>query len=200
MGRIDRTVLWILVGVAFVVLAAAALYYANDWWLSGVVSASVVVWLAGVLAAIYGRPERRAIVVGAVLASFLYVLFALGPWFRANVGPWLLTSQALVHVESRILGRQPQVQQITYTAVPSAPPPAYSGGYGGSGTVVLAPQLSSGSTLALVGALAPSASPALITLGHWLCGWLAAAGGALAAAWFTRRSKSPAPTDAEPKT
>ena len=198
MGRIDRTVLWIVTGASFLGFAAAALYFANDWWLSGVVSASVVVWLAGVLAAIYGRPERRAVVVGAVLASFLYVLFALGPWFRTSVGPWLLTSQALVQIESKLLGRQPQVQQMTYTAVPSPPPPAYIGGYGGSGTVVLAPQLSSGSTLALVGALAPSASPAFMTLGHWLCGWLAAAGGALAAAWITRRGKSPAPTNAEP--
>ena len=198
MGRIDRTALWIVSGASFLCLAAAALYFANDWWLSGVVSASVVVWLAGVLAAIYGRPERRAVMVGAVLASFLYVLFALGPWFRTSVGPWLLTSQAFVYVESKILGRQPQVQQITYTAVPSSPPTVYSGGYGQSGTVVLAPQLSSGSTLALVGALAPTASPLFLTLGHWLCGWLAAAGGALAAAWITRKDRSPAPTSAEP--
>jgi hypothetical protein len=194
MGRIDRTVLWILVGVAFLVLAAAALYYANDWWLSGVMTASIVAWLTGVLAAIYGRPERRAVVVGAVLAGFLYMLFAVGPWFRAHVGPWLLTSQALVQIEAKWLGRQAQVQQITYTAVPSS-----TTMYGSAGSTVLTlPQVTSGATFALAATVVPNSNPSFVVLGHWIFGWIAAGSGALAAAWMTRRAKAESKVEAEP--
>lgn len=195
MSRIDRTVLWILVGVAFLGLAAAALYYANDWWLSGIMTASIVAWLTGVLAAIYGRPDRRAVVVGAVLASFLYVLFAVGPWFRAHVGPWLLTSQALVQIEAKWLGRQPQVQQISYTAMPS--PTTVYGSTGG--TVLTVPQVSSGTTFALATTFVPNSNPAFVILGHWLCGWIAAAAGALTAMWMTRPAKPQPQADPEQK-
>lgn len=195
MGRIDRIVLWIVVAVSFLGFAAAALYFANDWWLSGVVTASVFTWLAGVLAVIYGRPERRAVVLGAVLASFLYVLFAIGPWFRVHVGPWLLTSQALVQFESKLLGRQPQVQQITYTAVPS---PTTLYGSAGS-TVLTLPQVAtSGATFALAATIVPNSNPSFVVLGHWIFGWIAAGSGALAAAWMTRRTKVQPPADSEP--
>jgi hypothetical protein len=149
MGGSRRKLLWALIGTGFLVVAGLALFYANDWWLSGVMTVSIVAWLTGVLAAIYSRPERRAVVIGAVLAGFLYVLFALGPWFRVHVGPWLLTSQALVHVETKWLGRQPQVQQVTYTAVPN---PSWSYNTGGS-TIVAAPQILSGTTLAMIGTM-----------------------------------------------
>src|SRR5687768_17280396 len=71
MRRILPTLPWVIGGIAFVAVAVLALYYVNDWWLSGVVTASILAWLAGVLAAIYSRP--RAFVVGAVIAGFLYV-------------------------------------------------------------------------------------------------------------------------------
>jgi hypothetical protein len=182
MGRIDRLVLWIIGGVCFAAIAGLALYYANDWWLSGVVTASILVWLSGLLAAIYSRPERRALVVGAVLASFLYLLFALGPWFRGQVGPWLLTTQALVHVETKWLGRQPaqpnQQQQIWTTY-----PVWMDSGYINTSSYVLAP---GGSGLWTSATVAPLASR-FVEIGHWLCGWLAAAAGGFAAAWLARR-------------
>jgi hypothetical protein len=154
-----------------------------------------VAWLTGVLAAIYGRPERRAVVVGAVLASFLYVLFAVGPWFRANVGPWLLTSQALVQIESKLLGRQPQAQQVTYIA---APTPTTI--YGSTGSTVLTfPQLTSGAPFALAATAVPNSNPSFVVLGHWIFGWIAGGSGALAAAWMTRRGKSESKALAEPQ-
>jgi len=181
MGGSRRKLLWALIGTGYLVVAGLALLYANDWWLSGVMTASIVAWLTGVLAAIYSRPERRAVVLGAVLAGFLYVLFALGPWFRVHVGPWLLTSQALVHVETKWLGHQLQVQQLAYTGVPY-PVTAYTS----TGSTALTLSQVSGTTLALVGAKSPSYSRSFVVLGHWLFGWLAAGLGAAVATWMTR--------------
>jgi hypothetical protein len=181
-----RSLAWIAVGALLVAVAGSAFYFANDWWLSGIMTVSIVAWLTGLLAAIYGRAERRPAVMGAVLAGFLYVLFALGPWFRVHVGPWLLTSQALVHVETKWLGRQQQAQQqLAFTNVAV---PGNTVVLSGSGTVTL-PQVLSSATMALV-APAGAQNGSILVLGHWLCGWLAAGLGAMAAAWMARRQVS----------
>ena len=182
MGRIDRVVLWVIAAVFFVAIAAVALYYANDWWLSGVVTASILAWLTGVLAAVYSRPERRPLVAGAVIAGFLYVLLALGPWFRWQVGPWLLTTQALAHIETKWLGRQPPQpnQQQVWTTYPVLMDTGY---INTSSSYVLTP---GGSPLWATG---PATSPAsrFVEIGHWLGGWMAAAIGGVLAAWISRR-------------
>jgi len=183
MGGSRRKLLWGAIGMGFLVVAGLALYYANDWWLSGVMTVSIVAWLTGVLAAIYGRPERRAVVIGAVLAGFLYVLFALGPWFRVNVGPWLLTSQALVHVETKWLGRQPQAQQ--QLAFANVALPNSNVFLSGSGTVTM-PQGLTSTTMALVASVGVVQNGPFLVLGHWLFGWLAAGLGAAAASWMAR--------------
>jgi hypothetical protein len=184
---------WSLAGIGFVAITVAALYYANDWWLSGLVTASILAWLGGMLSAIYGVSERRPFVVGALVASLLYVLFALGPWFRGHVGPWLVTSQALAHVETKWLGRPPSQQlvpviQPTWTSYPAftgsgtytMPGFVYSTGSGyspmGSSTVMIQQSIS------LPGRFAE--------IGHWLFAWIAAALGGLAAVWMSRRQRT----------
>ena len=183
-----RIWLWGAIGTGFLALAGLALYYANDWWLSGVMTVSIVAWLTCILAAFYSRPGQRAAMVGAVLAGFLYVLFALGPWFRFHVGPWLLTSQALVHVETKWLGRQSQLQQqLAFTNLASP----YGGGLfvSGSGTVTM-PQALTTTTTALIASTGVAQNGPFLVLGHWLFGWLAAGLGAIAAAWMSRRQPS----------
>jgi len=180
MGRIDRTVLAAIAAILLCVAAGAALYYANDWLLSGILSVSIVAWLAGVLAAIYGRADRRPLVLGAVIASCLYVVCAVGPWFQANVGPWLVTTRALTYYESNVLGNQPP-QVVKTLATPNWNLIA-TNTYGSSGMIVQ-PQVG----LAYVGTTAPPSASNLVATGHWLCGWLAAAFGAGAAAWMVRR-------------
>ena len=178
MGRIDRIVLRIIGGVSFLLIGGLALAYANDWWLSGVMTASILCWLAGVLAAIYCPPERRPVLVGAITLALLYVTLALGPWFRGHVGPWLVTSQALTHVETKWLGRQPQVQQqqvFTYPVLSDISGSAYIT-TGGSSTIWLGSQQTT---------TVPTPSR-FVEIGHWLCGWIAAAIGGLAAARMSR--------------
>jgi hypothetical protein len=178
----------------FVLFAVAALLYGNDWWLSGIVTVSILAWLAGVLAAIYAPAERRAPIGGAVVAGFLYILLALGPWFGASVGPWLLTTRALTIVETQWLARESQQQQLVYqTLAPSyytgtTIPTGWSGGgYGWSG---FQPSTVQGYITTTAPASGVAGGPTtFVAIGHWLCGVMAAAAGALAAAWIARRGR-----------
>jgi hypothetical protein len=193
-GRIDRLVLRIVIVIGFLAIAALALIYANDWWLSGIMTASILCWLSGLLAAIYSRPEQRPVRVGALVFSLLYVALALGPWFRGQVGPWLVTSQALTHVETKWLGRQPPqpVQQQIVTSYPVLMDSGFA--------AINTGYVTSGSTAVWTVAQPPSAPPAsrFVDTGHWLCGWLAAVIGGIAAGWIARRRPSQPKEPAEP--
>ena len=183
-------------GSAFLIFSAGALLYGNEWWLSGIVTILILAWLAGVLAAIYAPPGRRATVLGAVVCSFLYILLALGPWFSGSVSPWLLTTRVLTTIETQWLLRQPQ-PQVAYQVMPT---PYYSGGYSGfgySGGTVLTTSVMPGGGWAgfqPINSYVPVASgpSTFVAIGHWLCGVLAAGVGALAAAWISRRQPSAA--------
>jgi hypothetical protein len=191
--------LWTAAGVsAFLIFAAGALLYGNDWWLSGIVTVLILAWLAGVLAAIYAPPGRRATILGAVVCGFLYILLALGPWFGASVSPWLLTTRVLTTIETQWLRRQPQ-QQVAYQMMPA---PYYTGlsgfGYSGGSSVITSTATMPGSgfltTYPVVNSYVPvpGGPSTFVAIGHWLCGVLAAGVGALAAAWISRRKPHPA--------
>ena len=98
-----RKMYWVLaaagVSMGWTLLAVVALLYGNEWWLSGLTTLTVFVWLAGLLAVAYQQGRVRAAALGAVIAAFTYWLLALGPWFSANVGATLLTSRVLAQVD-----------------------------------------------------------------------------------------------------
>jgi len=197
--------LWAAAGAsAFLIFTAGALLYGNDWWLSGIVTVLILVWLAGVLAAIYAPPGRRAPILGAVVCGFLYILLALGPWFGGAVSPWLLTTRVLTTLETKWLLREPQ-QQVVYQVMPA---PFYSGGYSGIGytggsSVLMPTSTMPGSgfvTYAPMNSYVPVASgpSTFVATGHWLCGVLAAGVGALAAVWISRRKSKPVSSGENP--
>jgi hypothetical protein len=185
--------LFTLAGVfAFLIFAAAALLYGNDWWLSGLATAAFIAWLAGVLAAVYAPVQRRPAVVGGLVVSFLYILLALGPWFSSTVGPWLVTTRAFSHIETKWLAREPQV---TYQTVPVTTYPymggssiwtstSLPGGYTGGMTGFYPGYIASPSVVTV-----PTGPSTFVTTGHWLSAIVAAAIGALAAGWIARRSR-----------
>ena len=187
--------LFTLAGVfAFLIFAAAALLYGNDWWLSSLATTAFVAWLAGVLAAFYAPGTWRPAVVGGLIVSFLYILLALGPWFGSTVGPWLVTTRAFSHIETKWLGREPQVvyQTVPVTTYPymggstvwtsTGFPGGYSGGSGFYPGYITSPSVVS----------VPTGPSTFVTTGHWLSAIVAAAIGALAAGWIARRSRKKA--------
>jgi hypothetical protein len=190
MQNIPRWAWWVGGVSAFLLIALAAMLYGNDWWLSGILTVSVVAWLTGVLAAIYGPAERRAPILGAVAGGFLYVLFAVGPWFNSNVGPWLITTRALVQIETKWLGREQMTPAVVTSTLPlyytgsTMPAQGWSGGYSG-----FAPQMWTTYPVTTTTAAVPSGPTSFVATGHWFCGWLAAGAGMLAAVWMARRGK-----------
>jgi hypothetical protein len=198
MGRTDRRVLATLGAVVAIGAAGAILYFANLWWLSGIVTLSIGMWLAGVLAALYGDAARRPAIVAALAASLLYVTFALGPWFRSQVSPWLLTTRGLAALEHRVFKRPQADTFLTYAMQPNPYVSTGStipmGGWpaGGDSTMITTTNVSGSVVWALPTANIPPAAdlPAttLVQVGHWLCAWIAAGIGAVAVTWARRRA------------
>jgi hypothetical protein len=201
MGRTDRRVLFVLTAAVLVGAAVAVLYFANIWWLSGIVTLSIGAWLAGVLAAL----------VAALAASLLYVTFALGPWFRSQVSPWLLTTRGLAVLEHQVFQRPmadsllalQYAQPIPFgsTAIPTGGWPA--GWPAGSGsTLITTTNVSGGVVWATPTATIPVGTdlPAttLVQVGHWFCAWLAAGIGAIAVTWARRRASRRSAAGCEP--
>jgi hypothetical protein len=180
---INRPLLYVAIAVGCLAVATSSLVYANSWWLSGIVTLSIGCWLAGILWAIYTPPGRRAAMLGALIGSFLYMLLSVGPWFQYHVGPWLLTTRALVAMDTYVLRRQPP-------AVPQAVNPGlYTTGFPMGGYTNY--PVSVGSTLLTIPqwpTAAPEPSPS-VAVGQWLFAWCAAAIGGMAASWIARRSQ-----------
>lgn len=172
---IDRRLLYLAVGVGGLGLGLLTFLYANSWWLSGLITLSIGCWLAGVLLAAYTPRDRRAAPLGALICSFLYLLLVGGPWFGQHVGPWLLTTRALVAIDTHLLGHQ---QPPALTTAP-ATSWIYSTGYNTSWTVPQQPAYWP----------IPVAVSSTVVGGQWLLAWCAAAIGGLVARWLARRAE-----------
>jgi hypothetical protein len=185
----ERRMIGLGAGFACVGLAIAATVYANPWWLSAIMTVSIAAWLAGVAWTIYCRPGERSMALGAVIASFLYVLLAVGPWFQTNVGPWLLTSRAFAYIETKWLGRElppTMVYQTLAAPYPSSGTVGWNPGF--NQPVVWNSYPSMGSATYLVSVPTTSGPSTLAAVGHWLSAWVCGGIGALAALWMSQRS------------
>ena len=201
MQRHQQWVIGLAIATTCVCFALVALAYANDWWLSFILTFSILAWLSGVLWTVYCRPGERAIALGALIAGFLYIVLALGPWFRGNVGPWLLTSRAFHFIDTQLLKREVP-QAAWYQAVS---PPFYPSGYGSYSMgvpVTTTPNVWTSyppvaSTTVLLGSPSVAVPSTFAAVGHWLSAWLAAGMGALAAGWIARRGRPRTASTAE---
>ena len=171
---IDRRLLYFAISVGCLGGAAVTLVYANAWWVSGLVTLSIGCWLSGVLWTVYAPREQRVAPLGALVCSFLYLLLAVGPWCEQHVGTWLITTRALVAIDTQLLGHQPPPQVAPQTNW------VYASGLMNSTVVpwTMPPQPP-------VEATSPT-----VTVGQWLCAWCAAAVGAFAALWIARRART----------
>jgi hypothetical protein len=203
MSRKTRIAILAAVGglLSWALLSVVLLLYGNDWWLSGLTTLTVLVWLAGLLVVMYQQGPIRAAATGAVIASAVYWMLTLGPWFSTNVGPTLLTSRLLAIAEPSLRGNVPQTQVLTW-ATPLSPP-VYSTGsggpYAGSGVVSGQVVYASPPPATLVAAPIPLTSSVFQQLGHWLFTWLVAGLGGCAAILMqirSRQRKSPPPSEA----
>src|SRR5262245_6820348 len=179
---IDRRLLCVAIGVGCFALATVLTVYANSWWLSALVTLSIGCWLGGVLLAIYTPPRQRAALLGALVCSFFYMLLAGGPWFEAHVGPWLLTTRALVAIDTNLLGNQPAQQGVTLQLAPPNANLVYAMAFNPLGRPTAVWQ-------------SPTSPSPFVATGQWLLAWCAAASGAFAARWLARRSNRPPAAD-----
>jgi hypothetical protein len=174
---------WLLVSVLL-------LFYGNDWWLSGLVTLTVLVWLAGLLVVLFQQGRLRAAATGAVIASAAYWLLALGPWFGTTVGPTLLTSRGLSQLDLLLHGPPQQTQALAWQTYPQAQAIYMTGS--GIATPGGLPTTSLGFTNTT---MVPAGNGLLPTFGHWSLIWLCAGVGGCAAFLMHWRAekKSPRP-------
>ena len=145
---------------------------------------SIGCWLTGLLWTLYAPREDRAGPLGALAASFLYVLLACGPWFQSNVGPWLITTRALVAIDTNLLGHEQP--QATGQQLPITTDFVYSTG---TSNTLAFPQ---GTTRLWSAARVPTGMPTMsqtVAIGQWLFAWCAAAIGGFAARWMVHRQQ-----------
>jgi len=180
---INRRLLYLAIGVGCFAVATASLRYANAWVVSVIVTLSIGCWLTGLLWAIYTPKDRRVLALGALVCSFLYFLLSGGPWFRDHVGPWLLTTRALVAMDTYVLGHEQPA--AVNQPVPMSVPWAYTNS-GRGGYITMAPTATIWPTQP--SPIVESPISASVVVGQWLFAWCAAALGGWAAVWIARRS------------
>ena len=105
--------------VAVVALGCAALVNASELWASAGLTAVVGSLVVAVLAVVFRKGRARAFAGGFVICGSLYLIFAFGPWFHANLSPSLLTTKLLAYVHAKVQKEVPS--QVAAVTMPSAP-------------------------------------------------------------------------------
>lgn len=184
MSRKTRIAILTAIGglMSWTLLSVLLLLYGNDWWLSGLTTLTVLAWLAGLLVVMYQPGPIRAAATGAVIASAVYWMLTLGPWFSTNVGPTLLTSRLLAHAEPLLRGNVVQTQVVTWATTSSSPMYTTGSPYALTGSGIVSGQIAvSPPTTAIIAAPTAFAGSIFRQLGHWLFIWLIATVGGCAA-------------------
>jgi hypothetical protein len=82
--------------VAFLALFMAAFAYATEIWASIVFTVAVLTLFSAIVFAIYRTDGRRPYWVGFCVFGCGYATLVFAPWFDENLGPRLLTSDAVI--------------------------------------------------------------------------------------------------------
>jgi len=104
--RVRFSLRGLLAAVAFVAVACAGLRYANGWWASSLFTLALFVLIMAVLGAACSKGPRRMTWLGCALFGWAYFLLVFGPWSREHLAPRLATTQGLVYLGSKLQPNQ----------------------------------------------------------------------------------------------
>ncbi len=111
------TIAGLMAGVLFCGVGIAALRGASPLWDSAVLSLTLAVLGLAILGALFLRGESRAFWGGFAIFGGGYLALTSGPWFAENVGPRLVTTEALGFLHDT-LHPQPPLPQTSVLATP----------------------------------------------------------------------------------
>lgn len=95
-----------LVGV--IALGIAALRSPTPLWANGLFTLALMVSMAAVIYAIYGKGRRRAFAVGFASCGWVYLVLAFAPGCDEHIAPHLMTTAILDGLSRRIIQPNPQ--------------------------------------------------------------------------------------------
>jgi hypothetical protein len=88
--------------VLVLALGLAALRSGSEAWSTAVFTLTLVLHFTAILGAIYRRGRDRAGCLGFALFGWAYWNLSFGPWFRAEIGPQLVTTPLLEYLHPKI--------------------------------------------------------------------------------------------------
>ena len=118
MRRVRFTIGTLLVLVLFLGVSFAAMREASPIWDAGILSMTIGAFLVSILLAVHRAQMKRAFWLGFALFGSIYLVLTLVP----SVEPRLLTTQALVFLDSKVPGRPVVVTGQIWGNSPNSPP------------------------------------------------------------------------------
>jgi hypothetical protein len=179
-----------LVGlVSLAALASAALVRPGPFWLSVVVSLTLIVLVVQTLRTMLCNGEARATAIGWLVFAVAYLAIAIGPWLGDHVGPQLATSKGLDYAQQKWRKQASEAQSADYLRRLGLDLVGVNLLDGTTSTIWMSDNRLPYS-LALnsaTGTTSPTVNCFRLS-GHWLFAWLAGWLGSVLAVHFYRRS------------